>query len=75
MRPHTNLDVWKKAVDFTVEIYRVTESSERRKIRIDKSNTAGFGFDSGKHCRRRGTKVDKIVFELSVDGTGVGERS
>jgi four helix bundle protein len=26
MRPHRNLDVWQKAVDFTVEIYRVTES-------------------------------------------------
>lgn len=25
MRPHQNLDVWKKAVDFSVEIYRFTE--------------------------------------------------
>lgn len=25
MRPHHNLDVWKKAVDFSVEIYRFTE--------------------------------------------------
>ncbi len=24
MRPHQNLDVWKKAVEFTVEIYQVT---------------------------------------------------
>ncbi len=26
MRPHEQLDVWKKAVDLTVEIYRITES-------------------------------------------------
>ncbi len=26
MRPHQNLDVWKKSVDFTVEIYKVTET-------------------------------------------------
>lgn len=26
MRPHENLDVWKKAVDFTIEIYKITES-------------------------------------------------
>ncbi len=26
MRPHHKLDVWKKSVDFTVEIYRVTDS-------------------------------------------------
>lgn len=26
MRPHHNLDVWKKAVDFSVEIYRFTET-------------------------------------------------
>lgn len=26
MRPHSNLDVWKKAVDYTVEIYRITEN-------------------------------------------------
>jgi four helix bundle protein len=26
MRPHENLDVWKKGVDFVVEMYRVTES-------------------------------------------------
>ena len=25
MRPHNNLDVWKKAVDFTVRIYQITE--------------------------------------------------
>ena len=25
MRPHENLDVWKKSVDFVVEIYKVTE--------------------------------------------------
>jgi four helix bundle protein len=26
MRPHHNLDVWKKAVDFVIEIYKVTEN-------------------------------------------------
>ncbi len=26
MRPHQNLDVWKKSVDFTVEIYKITEN-------------------------------------------------
>lgn len=26
MRPHEKLDVWKKFVDFTVEVYRKTES-------------------------------------------------
>lgn len=26
MRPHHNLDVWKKAVDFSVEIYRFMET-------------------------------------------------
>lgn len=26
MRPHENLDVWKKSVDFTVEIYKVTDA-------------------------------------------------
>ena len=26
MRPHNNLDVWKRAVDFSVEIYRLTET-------------------------------------------------
>ncbi|MBK9153563.1 MAG: four helix bundle protein [Chloracidobacterium sp.] len=26
MRPHRNLDVWKKAVEFTVEVYRVTDT-------------------------------------------------
>jgi four helix bundle protein len=26
MRPHHNLDVWKKAVDFVIEVYKVTES-------------------------------------------------
>jgi|CXWL01.1.fsa_nt_gi four helix bundle protein len=26
MRPHEQLDVWKKSVDFTVEVYKVTES-------------------------------------------------
>ena len=25
MRPHEKLDVWKKGIDFTVEIYRATE--------------------------------------------------
>jgi four helix bundle protein len=25
MRPHEKLDVWKKAIDFVVAIYRVTE--------------------------------------------------
>lgn len=25
MRPHENLNVWKKAVDFVVEIYKTTE--------------------------------------------------
>lgn len=25
MRPHENLDVWKKSVDFSVETYRLTE--------------------------------------------------
>lgn len=29
MRPHENLDVWKKAVDLTVRIYKVTESCPR----------------------------------------------
>jgi len=26
MRPHENLDVWKKSIDFTVDVYRVTDS-------------------------------------------------
>jgi four helix bundle protein len=26
MRPHQNLDVWKKSVEFTIEIYKATES-------------------------------------------------
>ena len=26
MRPHQNLDVWKKAVDFVVRIYKITEN-------------------------------------------------
>lgn len=26
MRPHEQLDVWKKSVDFSVEVYRATES-------------------------------------------------
>jgi len=26
MRPHERLDVWKKAVDFVVEIYKITEA-------------------------------------------------
>jgi len=26
MRPHENLDVWKKSVDLTVEIYKCTEN-------------------------------------------------
>ena len=26
MRPHEKLDVWKKGIDFTVEIYRATEA-------------------------------------------------
>jgi len=26
MRPHKNLDVWKKSVDFVVDIYRATEN-------------------------------------------------
>ena len=26
MRPHEQLDVWKKSVDFTVEVYKATES-------------------------------------------------
>ena len=26
MRPHENLEVWKKSVDFVVEIYKLTES-------------------------------------------------
>lgn len=26
MRPHEQLDVWKKSVDFTVEVYKVTDS-------------------------------------------------
>lgn len=25
MRPHEKLDVWKKSVDFTVEVYKITE--------------------------------------------------
>jgi|SRR5580765_1187780 len=29
MRPHENLDVWKKAVDFVVDIYKVTEAFPR----------------------------------------------
>jgi four helix bundle protein len=26
MRPHHNLDVWKKAVDFVIEVYKATEN-------------------------------------------------
>ena len=26
MRPHTKLDVWKKAVEFTVDIYKITNA-------------------------------------------------
>ena len=26
MRPHENLDLWKKAIEFVVAIYRVTET-------------------------------------------------
>ncbi len=26
MRPHENLDVWKKSIDFTIVIYKLTES-------------------------------------------------
>lgn len=26
MRPHENLEVWKKSIDLTVEVYRATES-------------------------------------------------
>jgi four helix bundle protein len=26
MRPHHNLDVWQKAVDFVIDVYQVTES-------------------------------------------------
>lgn len=26
MRPHEKLDVWKKAIDFVVEVYKVTET-------------------------------------------------
>ena len=26
MRPHEKLDVWKKAIDFVVEVYKATES-------------------------------------------------
>lgn len=29
MRPHENLDVWKKAVDLTVAVYKVTEGFPR----------------------------------------------
>ena len=29
MRPHNNLDVWKKAVDFSVQIYSATEGFPR----------------------------------------------
>ena len=25
MRPHEQLDVWKKSIDFTVEVYKITE--------------------------------------------------
>lgn len=26
MRPHEQLDVWKKSIDFTVEVYKITEN-------------------------------------------------
>jgi four helix bundle protein len=29
MRPHHNLDVWKKAVEFSVQIYKATEGFPR----------------------------------------------
>lgn len=25
MRPHEQLDVWKKSIDFTVEVYKITD--------------------------------------------------
>jgi hypothetical protein len=31
MRPHEKLDLWKKAIEFVVEIYRVTEEFPRMK--------------------------------------------
>ena len=29
MRPHENLDVWKKSVDFSVAVYKITEAFPR----------------------------------------------
>ena len=29
MRPHHNLDVWKKAVDFSVQVYKITDAFPR----------------------------------------------
>jgi hypothetical protein len=31
MRPHEKLDLWQKAIDFVVEVYKATEDWPKRK--------------------------------------------
>ncbi len=74
MRPHQNLEVWKKSVDFSVKVYRITErfpSDER--FWINQPDKTGVGVYSGQHCRGRGSKINTRVSKFSLYRSGISE--
>jgi four helix bundle protein len=50
MRPHEELDVWKKAIEFVVAVYRATDEFPKDErfglIPVAES----IHFNSGEHC-------------------------
>ncbi len=50
MRPHEKLDVWKKAIDFVVAVYRATEAFQGRKVWTDIAIAQSSSFDPREYC-------------------------
>ena len=76
MRPHQNLDLWKKSIELAVSIYRQTEKfPKEERFSLTQQLRPGSRFDCLKHCRRSSTSVYKGVQKVLNVFPRISERS
>lgn len=56
MRPHQNLDLWKRSIELAVSVYRQTETFRRRKNSINPAITSCRRI-GGLECSRRSSSI------------------
>ena len=74
MRPHEKLDVWCKAMDFVVTVYKdYGVLPEGREVRLNFTDQAGGDLRPGEHRRRRSTPLAERVRTLHLERARLGE--